>query len=994
MLLNLLRFLPILLAGVWTATAQTPEWIWGDQSANGETRYFRKQFSVPAGTLRGVVTVAADNGAEVKINGQTVARNSNWQQATSAVWDHPTAGSAILEIKAQNEDGAAGLLVRVELVAADRSKTLVVSDSSWETSTDGKAGWKGAKSLGKNGIDPWGDVLKSREATTAESLELLPQFKAELLRSATPSEGSWVSMTVDPKGRLIVSPQGSEPMLRITLTPEGQIANLEPISVPVSGAMGLLYAFDSLYANAQGPDGYHLYRIRDTNGDDKYDKVELVRRWKNSGEDGGPGEHGAHGILAGPDGRLYVVCGNFVDVPADISTKSPVRNYGDDLALPRMEDGNGFGSNRKPPGGFVLRCDPDGKNPELFAAGQRNTYDIAFNASGELFGFDSDMEWDWGTPWYRPTRVYHIVSGADQGFREGSGKYPEYYQDSLPSVVQIGIGSPTGVHFGGGLKYPAKYQQAFYIMDWSYGRILAVHLAPSGATYSAQYESFVRGKPLNVTDMVPGPDGALYFTTGGRGTQSGLYRVAYTGNESTSPASSPAPATEEASLRHELEKFHGATPAPSQDLVWKGLQNSDRHVRYAARLVLENLPVATWKERALTEKDVHAGLTALLALARTGEKSDAIPLLKALGKWPLPSLDEENQLLKLRVIEVAFSRFGIPEEIRAMAIERLDRIYPANSWALNRELSQLLVALDAPDAVTKTLALRDASTIQEEQVHYQAVLRAAKAGWSTEDRKRYYAWFYLKPGQETGGFLPAAVNHPPAFVQWFHDVGLEAGNGASYPNFLKGIRQKASAGLADNEKGELATWITGTAFQTSIATKATPVVQHKFVKNWKMADLAPALPQAAKGRDFARGKALFTEAQCIACHRFNGEGGAIGPDLTGLSSRFTRPDILTSILDPSAVISEQYQALSFTLKNDDDVTGRVVEETSDKFVVVTDSLRGTKTEVNKSEVKSRNASKISPMPEGLVDILTRDEILDLIAYLESNGQSGAPAFKK
>ncbi len=218
--------------------------------------------------------------------------------------------------------------------------------------------------------------------------------------------------------------------------------------------MGLLYAFDALYVNGQGPQGYHLYRLRDTDGDGKYGEPELLRKWK-----GGTGEHGAHGIVLGPDNKLYVVCGNFVDVPDDILPTSPHKNYADDLVLPRMEDGNGFGAGRKPPGGYVVRMDKDGKNCELFASGQRNTYDIAFNADGELFGFDSDMEWDWGSPWYRPTRAYHIVSGGDQGFREGSAKYPTYYQDSLPEVVDIGIGSPTGVLVPTKAKFPARVSQ-------------------------------------------------------------------------------------------------------------------------------------------------------------------------------------------------------------------------------------------------------------------------------------------------------------------------------------------------------------------------------------------------------------------------------------------------------------------------------------------------------------------------------------------------------
>jgi len=214
-----------------------------------------------------------------------------------------------------------------------------------------------------------------------------------------------------------------------------------------------------LYLNGAGKDGkYGLYRCEDPKGDGGFEKVELLREWR-----GGAGEHGAHAIVLGPDKKLYVVCGNFVDVPTDLAPTSPHRNYGDDLALKRAEDGNGFGAGRMPPGGYIARLDLDGKNVELYSAGQRNTYDIGFNADGELFGFDSDMEWDWGTPWYRPIHVFHSVRGGDQGFREGTAKWPEHYPDSLPQSTTIGIGCPTGVTFGTGAKFPTKYQKALFI---------------------------------------------------------------------------------------------------------------------------------------------------------------------------------------------------------------------------------------------------------------------------------------------------------------------------------------------------------------------------------------------------------------------------------------------------------------------------------------------------------------------------------------------------
>src|SRR5206468_8265170 len=74
---------------------------------------------------------------------------------------------------------------------------------------------------------------KSGQAASAESPKVLPGFKVKLLRSSQPGEGSWVSITVDGKGRLIVSPQDKEPMLRFTIGTNGAIAKIETLAVPV-----------------------------------------------------------------------------------------------------------------------------------------------------------------------------------------------------------------------------------------------------------------------------------------------------------------------------------------------------------------------------------------------------------------------------------------------------------------------------------------------------------------------------------------------------------------------------------------------------------------------------------------------------------------------------------------------------------------------------------------------------------------------------------------
>jgi glucose/arabinose dehydrogenase len=188
----------------------------------------------------------------------------------------------------------------------------------------------------------------------------------------------------------------------------------------------------------------------------------------------GGGEHGPHAIIPGPDGRLYLCAGNQTDLPEKIDRSRVPRHWSEDHMLGRMPDGRGFMANRLAPGGFILSFKPDGSDVELVSTGFRNQYDIAFNPLGDLFTYDADMEWDIGTPWYRPTRVNHVISGAEFGWRNGTGKWPEYFADSFGAVANIGYGSPTGITFGTGAKFPAKFQNALFISDWSYGVVYAL----------------------------------------------------------------------------------------------------------------------------------------------------------------------------------------------------------------------------------------------------------------------------------------------------------------------------------------------------------------------------------------------------------------------------------------------------------------------------------------------------------------------------------------
>jgi putative heme-binding domain-containing protein len=824
----------------------------------------------------------------------------------------------------------------------------------------------------------------------AERLQALPDFRIELVLKADPAvHGSWINLARDLKGRLLLGGQRNQAVTRVTLA-DGKVGKQEVLKLPVSETMGMLDTPEGLYLSGAGRDDrgrnvFGLFRLRDTQGDGQYDSVEFLREWG-----GGSGEHGAHGIVLGPDRKLYVVNGNFTAVPRDVLPSSPHRNYADDRILPRAEDGNGFGAGHKPPGGYVLRLDLDGKNPELYSAGQRNAYDIAVNADGEIFGFDSDMEWDWGTPWYRPVRVFHAVSGGDHGFREGSAKWPGCYPDSLPTTVDIGIGSPTGVVFGTGAKFPAKYQKALYILDWSYGRLLAVHLRPQGASYSGSFENFVAPKglsgngprvPLNLTDAVVGADGALYFTVGGRNTAAALYRVSYAGSEPTAPADGrDAEGREARAKRRALETLHSKEDPAALPQILEGLREADRFVRYAARIALERQPVESWN--SIEASEPRAALEIALALARVGGRDAQPAVLARLAKQPMDRLDRTLRLAKLRVIQVSVARQGkLSDDAARPLVAELSPLYPSKDAELDTELCQVLLALEAPDAVAKTVGLLGSAPTLEEQISYLVHLRTAARGWTPELRKAYFAWWTLD--HKTAG-------HRGEVLQWFKDAGRSYSDGASLPKFLGNFHAQAKAGLSETEAAALADVLA--AYQPPGARPRRTVKARAFVKDWKMEDLLGSLEEAGKDRSFERGKEVYEATQCLLCHKFGAEGGAIGPDLTAIAARFSRRDILESIVDPSKVVSEQYQAMLIRTTDGRVFDGRIVEEDGQKVVVHPNQLVPDKVTLKKSDIERRQPSKVSPMPASLVNVLTKDEILDLLAYVESGGKKEAPAF--
>ncbi|MEO2018108.1 MAG: family 16 glycoside hydrolase [Fuerstiella sp.] len=1020
------------------------KWIWGED--NNKDYILQTTFQA-ANAKSAVLKASSDNVGTVFVNGKQVTTSTAWEQPMSAdVTKHIFDGKNTIIAKVANRGGIAAFVLKLALRDDDGNVTHVVTDGNWTIATKNLDNSRKVSLRGNYGDAPWGSVFSASASYSGRVprgvFEVLPGFQVEKLFTVPKEElGSWVCIAFDNKGRLLASDQGNKGICRITLPPtpsllstggeggrrpdEGGSPRSATIVEPLdfsncefqpTGAQGMLYAFDSLYFSINGSPGSGLYRAKDLDGDDQFDECVKLKDFR------GGGEHGPHSLRLSPDGkRIFVIAGNHTDPPFKAGDERTDKNYssriptnwGEDLLLPRMWDANGHARGKLAPGGWIASTDPDGKTWEIWSIGYRNPYDMAFNADGELFAYDADMEWDFGAPWYRPTRVVHATSGSEFGWRSGTGKWPTYYMDSLPPLVNIGPGSPVGVDFGYGLKFPAKYQKALYICDWTFGTIYAIHTQPDKSTYTATKEEFVSRSPLPLTDVAAGPDGALYFSVGGRGTQSELYRVTYVGNERTEPTVLKNESfAGERKLRHFAEQYHrpdvtinevvaGYYQALADGLPTKKLNlRSDRALASAVRRVIQTEAVASHVIQFLEkpQQDIDAVLEVVTAMARgaeqTGLESAAVKAtsVKALHDIEFAGLSTSQQLNYLRSLSLVFLRLGYAsDEDQTKFLPKLDDHFPSTDGNLNRELCQMLVYLKSPTVVARTIELMNqepqrqdidmtdllarnagygkaihamiANQPDKDQVWYAFCLRVAKTGWTPESRADYFRWF-AKAQKWSGG--------------------------NSFVKFLQNISDEAYATTTENERVMLEAMGARTPFTVPELPKpAGPG------KDWSLGEVRTLAQVGLTNRSFANGQKMFAATRCILCHRFAGDGGATGPDLTQLAGRFKIDALTEAILDPSKVISDQYKASTVVTTAGKSVSGRIVSENDEQISVLTDPEDSTKiVDIRKDDIDEILASTTSIMPGNLLKPLNREEVLDLLAYLLSRGDEKNEMFRK
>ena len=461
--------------------------------------------------------------------------------------------------------------------------------------------------------------------------------------------------------------------------------------------------------------------------------------------------------------------------------------------------------------------------------------------------------------------------------------------------------------------------------------------------------------------MVVNPnDGSLYFLIGGRRSQSALYRVTYTGAENTDPSTSYPEPNELAKLRRSLEELHVRSNDPQSviEKAWPMLSHQDRFIRYAARIAIEHQPVEAWIEKAFTETDAQAILELSLAIARNGNATFQERLVTLLDRLEWSQLDEAQKLHLLRSFGLTLARMDRENELSTNLIrKKFSDVYPADSEFLNAELSRLLIAVEDPTVAAKTMKLlRDAGT-QEEQIHYILSLRTLRSGWTPELRDEYFGWF-LDSGKFKGG--------------------------NSFASFLQNIRKEAAEIMPPPERVRLAKLI---AEPIKAKDPGADLAAREVVKDWTMEDILPVSEDELAAGNLENGKQMFVVGQCYKCHRIEGEGGIIGPDLTAAGRRFSPHDLVETIIDPSKAVSDQYQATVFLMESGKTVVGRIANVRPQAYMIQTDMLDpGNFTLIKVNEIEGKRPSTDSMMPADLLNTMTREEIIDLMAYMRSVGE--------
>jgi putative heme-binding domain-containing protein len=506
--------------------------------------------------------------------------------------------------------------------------------------------------------------------------------------------------------------------------------------------------------------------------------------------------------------------------------------------------------------------------------------------------------------------------------------------------------------------------------------------------YGGSRGAFLKGKPLPITDMQFGPDGALWFMVGGRRTQSAIYRVTWTGSPVAAAADSSARAqpgsgaqlsrvsAAQSDVAERLIAAQGVADESIVELAFEALDSPDRRLRFTARTALESQDPGLWIPRALAETRPWAAIEAMIALAHRAPSSLRERMLARIASWPIEAMcacdrpsnahsyafQEAQLVAALRALQLVLIRMGVPT--RALAARSSGASTRSTHTRAPRPIAKCATArLPRIPARRREVARADRHHVQR-RGPARARLAVAHAAHRL-DARRAAALLPLaqRPGRERRLQLSGLHRRPaPRRDRVAERRRAHGARPAARRAQGRGDRREAGGGALRESTGP-----------PRSSSRSSP-------------RRAPAATsRAARRPTRARAASNATASPARAA--------ALGRTSPAPGSRFSDRDLVEAMVRPSSTISDQYRDTEVVTKDDEVYVGRIVEDTPQRVRLACIQPREEELAFDRAEIAVVRPHALSRMPEGLLDALTEAQVLDLIAYLRAGGASGDPAFR-
>jgi len=653
---------------------------------------------------------------------------------------------------------------------------------------------------------------------------------------------------------------------------------------------------------------------------------------------------------------------------------------GENLGVPYRLVGSDGAAIEDVEGGKVFRCRLDGSKVERVATGFWNPFHMCFDARARLFVVDNDPD---SRP---PCRLIHVVPGGDYGFKFSHGRKGLHpftsWNGELPGTLPMVSGTgeaPSGLVAYEGGHLPEEYRGTLLATSWGDHVLQRFPLTPQGASFTSAPVNFVKGgESFRPVGMAVGPDGSLYvsdwvdksYNVHGKGR---IWRVA-----AKQPGARAAMAAPEDSPA--LKRMNAALAATSTDGLLPLLAEADPFLVHAGIEAIARLGDEAFLLTHARAKEPKIRLGILLAMRRKSEKTfrpeipeflaDADPgvrraAIQWIGEEKLVEFEKAMAAVVSRppitraIFEAyiaALSPKGVDAGAEAFIAKTLDD--PAQPPAL-RGLALRMLRRDHPSvAVPKLLSLLEGTgDLRFEAVRAlaaspdpaaQAALREVAKGAGPEREEAVAGLAHSATTPETRAVLKGLLEG---------ELKAEA---------LRSLAaDPESHGLLDPEKA-------------AVAQGREP--------GGRPADLPGWQKLLAAAGDSRRGERVFFHPkgpQCALCHRVNGRGGDVGPDLTTIGGSLTRDRLIESVVDPSREIAPMFVAHRLRTKDGDVYDGRLRNEDTTAGTITLVNAQGALLVVKLKDVEERQVSKLSLMPEKLPASMTVAEFRDLVSFLES-----------